>query len=112
MALLVICVTLALNVYNMRHANKSMSEQYTASNNEYAEAKTTLTKCEHDLKSQETVLGEIKAAVEAAKKENSEVQTNLDTCKADLEKAKLEKAKADMEKSEEKRKKRSKRRRR
>eukprot|EP00090_Calanus_glacialis_P021403 TRINITY_DN3302_c0_g1_i1.p1 TRINITY_DN3302_c0_g1~~TRINITY_DN3302_c0_g1_i1.p1 ORF type:complete len:190 (-),score=100.39 TRINITY_DN3302_c0_g1_i1:119-688(-) len=100
MVLLIVCVTLALNVYNMRHANKSMSEQYTASNNEYAEAKTTVTKCEHDLKSQETVLGEVKAAVEAAKKQNSEVQTNLDTCKADLEKTKADKEKADKEKAE------------
>merc|ERR1712179_653441 len=92
MVLLIICVTLALNVYNMRHANKTMSEQYTAANSEYAEAKTTLTKCEHDLKSQETVLGEVKAAVEAAKKQNSDVQANLDTCKAELERTKAEKA--------------------
>merc|ERR1712179_355163 len=92
MVLLIICFTLALNVYNMRHANKTMSEQYTAANSEYAEAKTTLTKCEHDLKSQETVLGEVKAAVEAAKKQNSDVQANLDTCKAELERTKAEKA--------------------
>merc|ERR1712179_325033 len=103
MVLLIICVTLALNVYNMRHANKTMSEQYTAANSEYAEAKTTLTKCEHDLKSQETVLGEVKAAVEAAKKQNSDVQANLDTCKAELERTKAEKAekeKAEKEKAE------------
>merc|ERR1712179_703016 len=103
MVLLIICVTLALNVYNMRHANKTMSEQYTAANSEYAEAKTTLTKCEHDLKSQETVLGEVKAAVEAAKKQNSDVQANLDTCKAELERTKAEKAekeKAEKEKEE------------
>ena len=58
-------------------ANKFLTlqlvEQYTAANNEHAEAKTTLTKCEHDLKSQDTVLGEIKAAVEAAKKQNSDI---------------------------------------
>ena len=78
-----------------------MSEQYTAANDEYAEAKTTLTKCEHDLKSQDTVLGEIKAAVEAAKKQNSDIQTNLDTCTADLEKKKAEqeKKKVDEEKA-------------
>merc|ERR1712179_278071 len=103
MVLLIICFTLALNVYNMRHANKTMSEQYTAANSEYAEAKTTLTKCEHDLKSQETVLGEVKAAVEAAKKQNSDVQANLDTCKAELDRTKAEKAekeKAEKEKEE------------
>merc|ERR1712179_589654 len=103
MVLLIICVTLALNVYNMRHANKTMSEQYTAANSEYAEAKTTLTKCEHDLKSQETVLGEVKAAVEAAKKQNSDVQANMGTCKAELERTKAEKAekeKAEKEKAE------------
>jgi len=77
-----------------------MSEQYTAANSEYAEAKTTLTKCEHDLKSQETVLGEVKAAVEAAKKQNSDVQANLDTCKAELENTKAEKEKAEKEKAE------------
>merc|ERR1712071_420520 len=100
MVLLIICVTLALNVYKMRHANKSMSESFTSSNTEYVEAKTTLTKCEHDLKSQETVLGEVKAAVDAAKKQNSDLQTSLDTCKADLEKTKAEKENADKEKAE------------
>merc|ERR1712050_351865 len=87
-----------------RHANKTMSEQYTAANTEYAEAKTTLTKCEHDLKSQETVLGEVKAAVEAAKKQNSDVEANLNTCKAELDKAKAEKEKAEKEKAEEEKK--------
>merc|ERR1712096_179110 len=78
----------------------TMSEQYTAANSVYAEAKTTLTKCEHDLKSQETVLGEVKTAVEAAKKQNSDVQANLDTCKAELEKTKAERERAEKEKEE------------
>eukprot|EP00092_Neocalanus_flemingeri_P041679 GFUD01045398.1.p1 GENE.GFUD01045398.1~~GFUD01045398.1.p1 ORF type:complete len:186 (+),score=88.68 GFUD01045398.1:114-671(+) len=100
MVLLIVCVTLALNVYNMRHANKSMAEQYTSSNSEYVDAKTTLTKCEHDLKSQETVLGEVKVAVDAAKKTNSDLQKNLDTCQSELEKSKAEKEKAEQEKAE------------
>ena len=68
-----------------------MSEQYTSSNSEYVVTKETLAKCEHDLKSQQTVLGEVKAAVDDAKKKNGEIETNLATCTADLEKTKKEK---------------------
>merc|ERR1711915_775604 len=94
MVLLVICITLALNVYNMRKANATMSEEFTASNKNYTDAKHALTKCEHDLKSQETVLVEIKAAVEDAKKQNTEVQGNLDRCKSELDKKKNDQVKA------------------
>merc|ERR1719461_126187 len=92
-ALLILCTTLALNVYNMRKSNKAMTEQFSSSNNEYTEAKTSLAKCQHDLKSQETVLSEIKSAVDDAKKKNFELEKDLSTCKAYLEKKNSEEAK-------------------
>ena len=97
LTLMLVCSILAVNIYITRKNNTDTADRLAQADAESVELNEKRVRCENDLKSREEALSELRQALELRKKENEEVQKNLDDCNKELELKKAEKEKQESE---------------
>merc|ERR1712018_585697 len=94
---MLLCSILAVIIYITRKNNTDTADRLTQADAESVELNEKRVRCENDLKSREEALSELREALEMRKKENEEVQKNLDDCNKELGLKKAEKEKQESE---------------
>ena len=89
--LMLVCSLLALKIYLIRKENADVAELLVKTEGDAVVLKEKKIVYENDVKSQEGALKELSEALEMRKKENEEVQKNLNICTQDLAAKKAEK---------------------
>ena len=88
---MLVCSLLALKIYLIRKENADVAELLVKTEGDAVVLKEKKIVYENDVKSQEGALKELSEALEMRKKENEEVQKNLNICTQDLAAKKAEK---------------------
>ena len=89
--LMLVCSLLAFKIYLIRKENADVAELLLKTEGDAVVLNEKKIVCENDVKSQEGALKELSEALEMRKKENEEVQKNLNICTQDLAAKKAEK---------------------